>query len=266
MVDRSEQNHPGHAVSTPIPGVLDPSERTAVEATFGVDSEQVARDHVISHVLAAISSVNTDNVVFFGGTALSRTHLADLRLSEDIDLIARGDRITVADQIETAIVRRLRRTFGTVSFTPRLREARHPAPSVLRVGDVRVQIQLLASSGYPSLPTEVRTIEQRYSDSPPARLRVLTGAAFVASKLSAWHDRQTSRDLYDLWALTEAGLVDSAALALFTQSGALTDASKVSFTYVPSAAEWRASLSHQCRPRVSPEEAAKVVRRALGST
>lgn len=118
MVDRSEQSHPGHAGSTPIPRVLDPSERTAVEATFGVDSEQVARDHVISHVLATISSVNTDNVVFFGGTALSRTHLADLRLSEDIDLIARGDRITVADQIETAVVRRLRRTFGTVSFTP----------------------------------------------------------------------------------------------------------------------------------------------------
>lgn len=26
----------------------------------------------------------TDDIVFFGGTALSRTHLADARLSEDI--------------------------------------------------------------------------------------------------------------------------------------------------------------------------------------
>lgn len=265
MVDRSKQSHSGHAESTPVPGVLDPDERTAVEATFGVDSEQVARDHVISHVLAAISSVNTNDVVFFGGTALSRTHLANLRLSEDIDLIARGDRTAVADQIETAVVRRLRRTFGAASFTPRLRQSTHPAPSVLQVGEVRVQIQLLASSGYPSWPTEVRAIEQRYSDAPPAHLRVLTSAAFVASKLSAWHDRQAPRDLYDLWALANAGHVSSAALDLFTRWGPLTDASKVSFAHLPSAAEWEASLAHQGLPRVGPLEAAEVVRGALGS-
>lgn len=70
------------------PGVLDPDELHDVAARFGVGEAQVRRDHVISHALAEISSLGTDSLVFFGGTALSRTHLPSLRLSEDIDLLA----------------------------------------------------------------------------------------------------------------------------------------------------------------------------------
>lgn len=66
-------------VERPVPGVLADDEREAVEVAFGVDSDQVIRDHLISHALAAISIVGTDDVLFFGGTALSRTHLTDLR-------------------------------------------------------------------------------------------------------------------------------------------------------------------------------------------
>ena len=103
--------------ATPVPGVLDDAERGEIEAAFGVDSEQVVRDHIISHALAAISSVGTDDVIFFGGTALARTHLIGLRLSEDIDLIARGDRSTIADKVEDALARRRRRSFGAVTYT-----------------------------------------------------------------------------------------------------------------------------------------------------
>jgi len=49
-------------------------EWAAVADELGVDLEQVRRDHLISHVLAAIAEgVATDDLVFFGGTALSRT-------------------------------------------------------------------------------------------------------------------------------------------------------------------------------------------------
>ncbi len=250
-------------MAKPVPGVLDDGEREQIEVTFGVDSEQVARDHVISHALAAISSVSTDDIVFFGGTALSRTHLTKLRLSEDIDLIALGDRSAIADEIEEAVTRQLRRSFGIVTFTPRLRETRHPHPSVMQVGDVRVQIQLLSSEGYPQWPTEIVDIEQRYSDAPPARLRVLTPAAFVASKLSSWNDREAPRDLYDLWALAEAGYIDATASDVFRRSGPYTSASQVSFAHLPSEAEWNASLDHQCLPTVTPEEASGRVRDAL---
>lgn len=248
-----------------VAGVLDESERHEVEAAFGVDAQQVIRDHVISHVLVAIASVETEDLVFFGGTALSRTHLTELRLSEDIDLLALGDRQAIGDRIESAVTRRLQRALGAVTFTPHLRETRHPAPSVLQVGDSRIQIQLLSSDGYPAWPTEVVEIEQRYSDAAPAKLRVLTAAAFVASKLSAWSDRQASRDLYDLWALSERGLIDADAVELFGRVGPHTSAAKVSFARLPSDAEWDAALGHQGIIRIGPRDAAKAVRDAIAA-
>lgn len=66
---------------------------------------------------------------------------------------------------------------------------------------------------------EVTDIEQRYSDAPPARMRVLTPAAFVAAKLAAWIDRHASRDLYDLWALAKAGRIDVEAARLYSRYG-----------------------------------------------
>jgi predicted nucleotidyltransferase component of viral defense system len=69
--------------------MLSPEELAAVSAAYGVAEEQVLRDHLIGHVLAAVAAASAD-VVFFGGTSLARTHLADPasggRLSEDIDL------------------------------------------------------------------------------------------------------------------------------------------------------------------------------------
>ncbi|WP_349426905.1 nucleotidyl transferase AbiEii/AbiGii toxin family protein [Microbacterium sp. LWS13-1.2] len=246
-----------------VAGVLDDRERELIEATFRVDPEQVVRDHVISHALAAIASAGADDVIFFGGTALSRTHLTELRLSEDIDLIALGDRRAIADRIESAVARRLQRSLGAVAFTPPLRDTRHPEPSVMQVGDTRIQIQLLASDGYPAWPTEVVDIEQRYSDAAPAKLRVLTAAAFVASKLSSWSDRQASRDLYDLWAMSERGLIDAEAVDLFGRLGSYTSAASVPFTNIPSDAEWNAALSHQGMIRIGPGDAAKAVRVAI---
>ncbi|MDQ1205197.1 nucleotidyl transferase AbiEii/AbiGii toxin family protein [Microbacterium sp. SORGH_AS_0862] len=212
---------------------------------------------------STLAGQRTVREVFFGGTALSRTYLTNLRLSEDIDLIAFGDKSAIADEIENVLTRQLRRSFGKVTFTPRLRDAKHPDPSVMQVGDVRVQIQLLSSEGYPRWPTEVVNIEQRYSDAPPARLRVLTPAAFVASKLASWNDRGAPRDLYDLWALAEAGYIDANASEVFGRWGPYTSASKVSFARLPSTEEWSASLDHQCLPSVTPREAADKVRETI---
>lgn len=256
-------SRPGAGIPSPIPGVLDERERFDVEEAFGVDSLQVERDHVISHTLAAIATIGTDDALFFGGTALSRTHFPDLRLSEDIDLIALGDRKEIGDRIEAAITRELRRSLGVVTFTPRIRDARHSAPTVMSVGGVRIQIQLLRAEGFTGWPTEVVEIEQRYSDAPPAVLRVPTGAGFVASKLSAWHDREAPRDLYDLWAMAEVGMIDAEAAAVFGRVGPLTRASAVSFARIPSPEEWNAALEHQCLVQVTAVKAAERVKTAL---
>lgn len=67
--------------------VLDPEEAESVRRRFGVDDRQVQRDHLVSLLLASLSLHAPDDVVFFGGTALARTHLPYLRLSEDLDLL-----------------------------------------------------------------------------------------------------------------------------------------------------------------------------------
>jgi hypothetical protein len=51
--------------------MLNPTESATVASAFGVAEAQVKRDHLISHVLHALATVNAP-VVFFGGTALAR--------------------------------------------------------------------------------------------------------------------------------------------------------------------------------------------------
>jgi hypothetical protein len=55
--------------------MLDPREAATVAEQFGVSDEQGRRDHLISHLLAVLGQRLADRVVFFGGTALARTHL-----------------------------------------------------------------------------------------------------------------------------------------------------------------------------------------------
>lgn len=95
-----------------VPGALDEHEMRRIADLFGVGEAQVRRDHVISHMLAALSALGPDELVFFGGTALSRTHLPALRLSEGIDLIALAPRADVAATVERTISRALRRSLG----------------------------------------------------------------------------------------------------------------------------------------------------------
>ena len=98
---------------------LDDDEARAAAARFGVAIEQVRRDHLISHILAAISNACAEQVIFFGGTALARAHLPQGRLSEDIDLIAVGSRAETANAIERALSHALRRSHGRITWARR---------------------------------------------------------------------------------------------------------------------------------------------------
>ncbi len=239
-------------------------EWASVAERFGVDVEQVRRDHLISHLLGAIAAgVSSDDVVFFGGTALSRTYLADARLSEDIDLIALAPRTDVAAQIEVAVRQGLARSHGRPIWRPALSATSGSRPATVGVeGTASIQVQLLTGEGY-LWPTEVRDIDQRYSDAPPARLRTLTAAGFAAAKLSAWMHRHAPRDLYDLWALAERALIDGRALDVFTRCGpqGRPPADWV-FDDAPDDMAWRRALGHQTRLRVSAAEALDSVREA----
>lgn len=239
-------------------------EWAAVAGHFGADLEQIRRDHLISHVLASLSAdVPAEDFVFIGGTALSRTHLTDTRLSEDIDLVALAPRGEVAAKIERAARRGLARTHGRPNWRPALTAIRGSEPAVLEVDDtLGIQVQLLPGEGF-LWPTEVREIEQRYSDAPPARLRTLTAAGFAAAKLATWMERKAPRDLYDLWALGARGLINADALDVFVTKGPIGKPPRAwVFDVTPDEAAWRRALSHQTRLRVTAAEALATVREA----
>ena len=98
--------------------MLDPGEAAAVAERFGVADVQVRRDHLLSHLLAVLSSRLSEAVVFFGGTALARTHLPGGRLSDDLDLYAVPSRSAVVTELEQALVTGVRREYGRLTWQP----------------------------------------------------------------------------------------------------------------------------------------------------
>ncbi|WP_280348615.1 nucleotidyl transferase AbiEii/AbiGii toxin family protein [Nocardia neocaledoniensis] len=238
--------------------------RDSVAARFGVSPEQVERDHLISHLLAAIGRGFQDRLLFIGGTALARTHLTSGRLSEDIDLVALGNRTALAADLDTTLPRSVARSHGRLEWEASLSSVPDTGAALLRSpSGVSLEIQLLSARGRPAWPTELRNLDQRYSDVPPAELLVPTLAAFVAGKTATWHDRRASRDLWDLWALNNIGAIDSAAGALYRRYGPTNRLPTPQlFDRAPDEDDWNAQLAGQTRLEISAETAIREVRDA----
>jgi predicted nucleotidyltransferase component of viral defense system len=244
--------------------MLDPTEAAAVAAQFGVGDLEVRRDHLMSHLLGALAGNLAEEVVFLGGTALARTHLPNGRLSEDLDLVARGKRASVASVIERVLATGARRDYGRLSWQPRLSAGPDVDSAMLVAADgLAVRVQLLDETHVPQWPTEHRQLLQRYSDAPPTRLRVPTLASFVASKTAAWADDRQPRDLYDLWGLADIGAIDEAARDVYIRFGPTGEPPARSlFDEPPHDESWKEQLSGETRPLVGPGQAASQVREA----
>lgn len=248
--------------------MLDPTEALAVAETFGVAEQQVRRDHLISHLLAALSQQLPDAVVFFGGTALARTHLPGGRLSEDLDLLSVPRRPDVVTDLQRVLANGVRRVYGRLTWHPPPSSVRGAEPATLYAPyGLTVRVQLLDPTPYPPWPTEQRRLIQRYSDCPPAALTVPTLPAFAAAKSIAWQDRHTIRDLYDLWGLANLGALDTLAAELFATFGPTGQPPRPwMFTDPPTVEAWARELGAQTRVKVSPEKALSTVRDAWTAT
>lgn len=240
---------------------MDRDERAAIASRFGVAPEQVERDHLISYLLAFLSASFGERVQFIGGTALARTHLPEGRLSEDVDLIALGDRKDVAADLDAALPRALARTHGRLTLDPPLIGLADAGAAVLRsAAGISVRIQLLSARGRVLWPTERRSLEQRYWDAPTAELIVPTLPAFAASKTATWADRRAPRDLWDLWALSRIGAIDAAAAGLYRQFGPTNQPpGDYLFETAPSDAQWQTQLAGQTRLTITAAEALATV-------
>ena len=236
----------------------------SVADQFGVSEEQVRRDHVISHLLALISRELSDEILFFGGTALARTHLLNGRLSEDLDLIALSPRRDVATALDRLLPRGASRATGALRWNPSLSAVRDTDAAALEgPHGVRLKVQLLRGEHYAAWPTERRAIHQRYSDAPEATLSVPTRASFTAWKTTTWADRRAPRDLWDLHALAGVGAIDRDALDLYRRHGPTNRApSPDLFREPPSEQAWRAALAGQTRLSVTAAQALNEVRGA----
>lgn len=243
---------------------MNPEERESAARQFGVTTEQVERDHLISYLLAFLSRGYGDRIHFIGGTALARTHLPNGRLSEDIDLIALGDRNRVARELDSALPSAVARSHGRLDVEPTLSNTPDTIPVLVRPADgPPVRLQLLASRDRILWPTERRDLVQRYADAPPAAFQVPTLPAFAAGKTATWSDRHAARDLWDLWAMSEISAIDRAAATLFRRYGPTNkDPGDYLFRIPPSDADWHAQLAGQTRLTVSAKDAIDSVRKA----
>lgn len=241
---------------------FDLDEARMVADRFGVAIEQVRRDHLVSHILAAVSQAHRDEVMFFGGTALARTLVPDGRLSEGVDLIALGSRADTAAALERTLAAALRRSHGRITWAPSLTAVRDAEAAVLLAEDGRltVRVQLLDRRGYEPWPTVIQDLDQRYRDAAPAALRVPTAAAIAAWKTVAWIDRAAPRDLWDLWALAQHGHITKAAADLFIAHGPTNGTPQPwMFTSAPSEDRWSEQLAGQTRLTVTAAQALDTV-------
>jgi hypothetical protein len=166
-----------------------------------------------------------------------------------------------------ALERGLRRTHGRLTWAPTFSDRDlEPAVAVTQEG-LAVQLQILRADGYPPWPVERRPVEQRYRDAPAAALSVPTAASFAAWKTATWMDRHAARDLYDLWAMSRLGMLDSAAADLFARLGPTGGPPRgFMFATAPPAPAWEAALAAQTRLEISAADALAVVRAAWAET
>lgn len=194
--------------------MLELGELLQVQRLFASSELQVRRDHAISHILAAIQNLKSE-MVFYGGTALSRTFLTDGRLSEDIDLYTE-DRKKLCKELDE-IPDLIEEEFPEANWQKipsQLRDAESTNLSCGSAIQVKVQVVDSNSRGWQKVPVEITEIFQRYSDVPRTRLFVPTFDGFVAMKALAWFDRHAARDLFDLEALSRKGEVTESAREL----------------------------------------------------
>lgn len=128
-----------------------------------------------------------------------------------------------------------------------------------------MRIQLLNTVEHRELamwPTEVRPLCMRYADVPGVSLRVPTLTSFGGMKTVAWMDRAAARDLYDLAALAQLGVLTAEVAALVRRITGWAVA-PYRFSTLPSF-DWAVQLGHQTGNLPPAQDCLDAVRTAYG--
>lgn len=237
--------------------MLEFNELEQVQRFFGCSELQVHRDHAISHVLDALQNMKTE-MVFFGGTALSRTYLTDGRLSEDIDLYS-NSRDNVCRELDH-LPEMIEQEFPVANWEFLPSRVLDPKSALLNCDSVikiRVQVLDAPSRDWDKIPTRMTPIHQRYSDVRSTQLVAPTFDSFAAMKVLAWFDRQKPRDLFDLAALSKLGDASNGVRQIVQEFVGHEVSVKMLDRKVHGS--WTEELAHQTRLDVTEEECLSAV-------
>jgi len=230
---------------------------------WGVSPSQILRDHLISHLLLALEG--TPGVVFFGGTALSRSYLEGRRLSEDVDFYLEPTSPADRSELVATLQRGTRRDFPGLRVEQVARLSDVVTYDVSHA-DLAVKLQIVgARPEHRSYAVDETAVLLHYSDLPPvAQLAVPTIPSFGAMKLGAYEDRHASRDLFDLAGLVAIdGLSPETLVILRRVRGYGPVKHQYEDRFRPTDGEWQAELGHQTKGLGDPQDALETVRSTL---
>lgn len=185
-------------------------------------TDHLARDRVLTCVIAGLGRLDDPRLVLTGGTLLRICGFEHYRFSEDLDFDWLGSRRSFAKAVRRAwpAIRSLARSHNpTADISQHSVRISHDGADGRHNNDLKVDCNvhpLLRRRIY-SRPNCMWTVRDRYGDlGAPTLIRGLTLESVAASKIGCLSARRAARDLYDLYRLMESDAVDmDAAWSLY---------------------------------------------------
>jgi len=176
-----------------------------LEKSHGISKIQLLREIIELEILSDLQKQPwSKKVAFYGGTAL-RLAYGSPRYSEDIDLICREN---IAFSSFKAWMHKLPAVISSPASIDDVHEKRRTLFGLVMVrqADLKhalpIKIEIYRNVKKVKLEVEPRLLKSPLSSLSPL-LFVPPARALLEMKIAALHDRTKSRDLYDLWYLSQ---------------------------------------------------------------
>lgn len=177
----------------------------SLEKTHGISKIQLLREIIELEILHDLTNQSWSNkIAFYGGTAL-RLAYGSQRYSEDIDLICRE---TIPFSTFKAWVTNLPKKISSPTTIDDLHEKRNSLFGLVMVHHANlkhalpIKIELYRNPKKVTIDAELRMLKSPLSILSPL-VSVPSAQALYQMKVDALHDRAKSRDLYDLWYISQ---------------------------------------------------------------
>ena len=188
--------------------MLTRKELTSYKETTGFNLGQIEKDYLQHIFLLYFYRKIKDELVFKGGTALQKTYGLN-RFSEDLDFTTKSN-IDTETAIKTVITNM--KIFGCETSQKKKKDDDRTNNYILQIkgplfnGTEQSQSYIrldISKREKVEMPININTITPLYKDLPPYIVPVMDPSEIMAEKIRAILTRNSARDIYDLWFLTQ---------------------------------------------------------------